>query len=143
MLYKYDIKQISRNDINYLITRNIDDSVYDLVDAYVSHNKNKCYEILSSLRIAKVDDTLILGSLIAKIREMSITRRLMDDRQSKSQIAELLNVKEGRAYYMMKNVSNYDYETLCKTLNHFLELDYQSKLGKVDLGIFLLSYLLS
>lgn len=142
MIYKYDSKNINLNDINALITRPLDDNVFSLVEAVISHNKVRSYEIYQDLINNNVDDSLILGSLIFKFREMAITKRLVLDKQSKASIAEILNIKEGRAYYMMKDVANFDIDEIEKKLNTLIDMDYKAKIGKIDLSNSLLAFLL-
>ncbi|MCR5787043.1 MAG: DNA polymerase III subunit delta [Acholeplasmatales bacterium] len=142
MIYKFDSKNITSADINALIIRPLDDNVFNLVEAVISHNKIKSYEIYQDLLASNVDNSLILGSLIFKFREMAITKRLVNDKMSKKEIAEVLNIKEGRAYYMMKDVANFDLDEIEKKLNMLIDYDYQAKMGKIDLGNSLVSFLL-
>jgi DNA polymerase III delta subunit len=65
---------------------------------------------------------------------MAMTKVLLNDKCDKAQIAEILNVKEGRAYYMIKNVSNVRSEDLIDKLNRLLDIDTKSKTGLVNLS---------
>jgi DNA polymerase-3 subunit delta len=132
--YKYDSKNINLNDINQLITKDLDDNIFDLVEEVIKNNKNKAYDIYKELLKKNTDESLILGSLIYKFKEMAMTKVLLNDKCDKAQIAEILNVKEGRAYYMIKNVSNVRSEDLIDKLNRLLDIDTKSKTGLVNLS---------
>lgn len=132
--YKYDSKNINLNDINQLITKDLDDNIFDLVEEVIKNNKIKAYDIYKELLKKNTDESLILGSLIYKFKEMAMTKVLLNDKCDKAQIAEILNVKEGRAYYMIKNVSNVRSEDLIDKLNRLLDIDTKSKTGLVNLS---------
>lgn len=132
--YKYDSKNINLNDINQLITKDLDDNIFDLVEEVIKNNKNKAYDIYKELLKKNTDESLILGSLIYKFKEMAMTKVLLNDKCDKAQISEILNVKEGRAYYMIKNVSNVRSEDLIDKLNRLLDIDTKSKTGLVNLS---------
>ena len=142
MIYKYDSKNINLNDVYSLITKDLDTNTFDLVDALISKDKRRTYEIYEDLKITNTDATVILGSLIYKFREMALTKKLVLDGVSKAELAEILNVKEGRAYYMIKTVANYSMDTLLEKLNELLDMDYKSKIGQTDLEKSLLTFLI-
>ena len=140
--YKFDSKNININDVNQLITLDLDDNIFNLVDEVIKNNKNKAYDIYKNLVKNNTDYSLILGSLIFKFREMAITKRLILDKCDKELISSILNVKEGRAYYMIKNVSNVKYEDLVEKLNKLLSIDYKTKVGLAQIDKEIESFIL-
>ncbi len=140
--YKFDSKNININDVNQLITLDLDDNIFNLVDEVIKNNKNKAYDIYKKLVKNNTDYSLILGSLIFKFREMAITKRLILDKCDKELISSILNVKEGRAYYMIKNVSNVKYEDLVEKLNKLLSIDYKTKVGLAQIDKEIESFIL-
>ena len=140
--YKLDYKNININDVNQLITLDLDDNIFNLVDEVIKNNKNKAYDIYKKLVKNNTDYSLILGSLIFKFREMAITKRLILDKCDKELISSILNVKEGRAYYMIKNVSNVKYEDLVEKLNKLLSIDYKTKVGLAQIDKEIESFIL-
>jgi len=142
MIYKYDSKNISYNDVANLVTRDLDSNVFDLIEHLISKDKKKAYDIYLDLKALNTDDTSILGSLIFKFREMALTKKLINGGASKQEIAQILNVKEGRAYYMIKNVSSFSLDTLVTKLNELLDIDYKSKIGLIKLDTALLTWII-
>jgi len=140
--YKFESKNININDVNQLITLDLDDNIFNLVDEVIKNNKNKAYDIYKNLVKNNTDYSLILGSLIFKFREMAITKRLILDKCDKELISSILNVKEGRAYYMIKNVSNVKYEDLVEKLNKLLSIDYKTKVGLAQIDKEIESFIL-
>ena len=142
MVYKFDSKNITLNDVYTMITKDLDSNVFDLVEAVIDKDKKKAYDIYLDLKASNVDDSSILGSLIFKFREMALTKKLVTSGTPKQELAQILNVKEGRAYFMIKNVSNYNLDTLVNKLNELLDIDYKSKIGLLDLEKSLLTWII-
>jgi DNA polymerase III delta subunit len=73
---------------------------------------------------------------------VALTKKLLNGGASKQEIAQIFNVKEGRAYYMVKNVSSLSLDTLVIKLNELLDIDYKSKVGLIKLDTALLTWII-
>lgn len=132
--YKAEEKVISQSDVEMLVTRNIDDNVYDLIKELIKRNKGKAYDIYVDLKNNNTQDSAILASLIYKFKEMYITKKLSLAKTSYDEMAEIHNLKNPKQmYYLVKDVQNIDLKTIETKLNELLDMDYRSKIGLINI----------
>jgi len=131
-IYKSDEKEISSSDINLLITRSVEDNVFDLVNAVLSRNVRKSYYIYFDLVSNNYDVLLLISLLLNKFNEIFIVKNLVESRVSKDEIMKTFKVSSGRAYYMIKDASRVSITTLKKQINMLNLLEYQIKSGQID-----------
>lgn len=142
MTYKYEDKIIRFTDVRLLVSKDLDDNIFDLVSAVIDGNKRKSMEIYDDLMVLNEDESRIISLLINKFNEMYQTKALVEKGYSKNDIANLFNYKPGRVYYMMKSASLVSMDKIKRNINDLIDIDYKIKSGQIDKTIALESYLL-
>ena len=142
LMYKYDDKQITKNDVALLVSKNLDLNVFDLVTAVIEKNKKKAIEIYNDLQVANVSATYLLGLLLSKFQEIFDVKVLIQGGYSQDLIASIFKVKSGRAYYMIKNAKNTTMQKIKDNLSLLNKLEYDIKSGKIEQSLGLELYFL-
>ncbi len=132
LMYKYEEKQINKNDVTLLVSKNLDLNVFDLVTAVVEKNKKKAIEIYNDLQVANVSATYLLGLLLSKFQEIFDVKVLIQGGYSQDLIASIFKVKSGRAYYMMKNANMLNMNLVKQKLEELTKLEYDIKSGRQE-----------
>ncbi len=142
ILYKYDEKKIKLEDIYTLSHREPEDNAYLLVNALMNQNKKEVYDIYLDLIESGADEGGILYLIINKMQELYEARILMDSSMTKSDIASILHISEGKAYYLMKDAKKMSVIEIKNKINKLVDIEYKYKVGEIDkklaLDLFLL-----
>jgi DNA polymerase-3 subunit delta len=135
LLYAEGLERIDLDMIKRVITKNVEDNVYEITNMLLENNRSKALEIYHDLVMHSEDPLRILGILVNKYREIIHTKMLLKDGKGKNEIAEHFRASSGRAYYMMKNAKSVRSEVVLKHLRTLEEIDYQIKTGQIDKNI--------
>ena len=132
MLYKYDDKKIDLNAVQTLVSKNLEENIYELTNSILSNNNNKTIEIYYDL-LAKSEDPLrIMNNVATKIRQLIHTKILLEKRYNQDEIKDHFNIKSGAAYYLIKDANAVSFELLESVLDKLSKLDFDIKTGKID-----------
>ena len=132
MLYKYDDKKIDLNSVQTLVSKNIEENIYELTNSILANNNNKTIEIYYDL-LAKSEDPLrIINNVVTKIRQLIHTKILLEKRYNQDEIKDHFNIKSGAAYYLIKDANAVSFELLESVLDKLSKLDFDIKTGKID-----------
>ena len=142
MCYKAEEKVIKTADIKKMIIPPLDDNIYELIDYVISDNKPRVFACLKDIKIHNLDSSGILGMLINKFQEMHNVSVLLKSKLTSDDIANIFNVKPGRAYYMVKNAKSTPLEVIDANLKRLNNLEYDIRSGKIDPNLGLELYLL-
>lgn len=130
-LYHED-KNISYNTIKLLVSRNLEDNIYNLLNAFVANDKRTLFSIYEDFMTLNEDEMRIISAISNKIEEILYTKILINKRASKDEIANYFKVKPGRAYYMMEAAKKITDSNIRLLIERITELDYKIKSGKID-----------
>jgi DNA polymerase III subunit delta len=142
MLFAYDTKEITEKAVVLLVSRNLEENIFELTNALLSKNQTKTIEIFYDLVARNEDPLRILNNIVGKVRELMHTKLLIDKGYRQDQIAEHFHIKSGRAYYLVKNATSVNFQALENHLKKLSKLDYDIKSGKIDKKLGLELYLL-
>lgn len=143
LLYAHDLEHIDINIIKKVITKNVEDNVYEITNALLERNQKKALDVYHDLILYSEDPLRILGTLINKYREMLHVRTLLDSGKTQVDVQELFQVSSGRAYYMVQNAKTARLDQIKEYLVHLEKLDYHIKIGRIDKKIALELFILS
>ncbi|MGM9970987.1 MAG: DNA polymerase III subunit delta [Anaeroplasmataceae bacterium] len=141
-LYKIEDKNITLEDVTLLVSKDLEDSIYPMIEAVLTKNKAKAMEIYKGLKQNSIDESMILASLISRFNELYQVKELVEAGYSKEKIALAFNYKPGRVYYLMKDASLVSSKQLKNNLRTLMDIDYNIKIGNVDKKVALELYLL-
>jgi len=132
LLYAHDSKVVDESTIDALITHKLDDNIFNIINLIMVHQKKEAYQKIDALLTAKEDPLRILTTMIQKFREILVTQSMIDKGYDQNQIAKTLNVKSGRAYYMVKNAKAFSKLRTIEALETLEKYDIQIKTGHID-----------
>lgn len=132
MLYNFEEKKITLSSVEQLVSKNLEENIYELTNSILSNNSNKTIEIYYDL-LAKSEDPLrIMNSIITKVRQLIHTKILLEKRYNQEEIKNHFNIKSGAAYYLIKEANAVSFELLESILERLSQLDFDIKTGKID-----------
>lgn len=144
-LYKIDDedKNITINDINKIAIRDYNDDVFDLVNAIINKNKDKAFELYFRLFQKDKDSINIIASVAGTIRNLYSVKVLQENKCSRDEIAEILDVKPYAVSKALENCNNYSSKKLLYLLNELSDIDYKTKSGNGQSKILFEMFLIS
>lgn len=142
MLFSYDSKSISEEDVVLLVSRNLEENIYELTNSLIEHNSAKTIEIYYDLMAKNEEPLRVMNNIVGKIRELMHTKLLLEKGYSQADIQDHFNIKSGRAFYLLKNANQVSYSILEEYIKKLATLDYEIKSGKIDKKIGLELFLL-
>lgn len=131
MLYHED-KNITYNSVKLLVSRNLDDNIFNLLNAFVANDKKALFSIYEDFMTLNEDEMRIISAISNKLEEILLTKVLINKKCSKDDIATYFKVKPGRAYYMMEAAKKISDNVLLSLVSRITELDCNIKTGKID-----------
>ncbi len=132
LLYAQGESTIDKSIVERVITRNIEDNVYEITNAMLEKNHKRALEVYHDLIMYSEDPLRILGIVVTKFREMLQVKTLLEQGKSQDDIQHYFNVKSGRAYYMVQNAKSVPKDKIEHHLRELEHLDYSIKSGRVD-----------
>lgn len=132
LLYAAGKTHVDDETLDRLITIQMEDNVFDIMNLLFANEKEAAFKRISLMLAAKEDPLRILSAFINKFREMVLTQSLMAEGMDQDAIQQYLNVKSGRAYYMMKNARQYPRAHVEKSLKQLEMYDLKIKTGLMD-----------
>jgi DNA polymerase-3 subunit delta len=132
LLYAEGMDYIYIDTIKKVITKNVEDNVYEITNNILENKRSEALEIYNDLIMHSEDPLRILGILVNKYREILLVKLLLKDGKDQSGVAAHYRCSSGRAYYMVKNARSVNMGTVKKHLIRLEELDHQIKSGRID-----------
>jgi DNA polymerase-3 subunit delta len=126
-------KEVITSDMVYeIVTKNIDDNIYELVNAFLENDVEKTMAIYFDLKSIKIDPIWILSVIVNKFQEILYTKELINMKYKTEDISNYFRASKGRTYYIIQNARNVDDLKLMNLLQEAEELDYKIKSGQID-----------
>lgn len=132
LLYSEGLRKINIDIIKKVITKNVEDNVYEITNAILDNKRSRALDIYNDLVMHSEDPLRIMNILINKYREILHVKLMINSGKDKNYIADYYRASPGRAYYMMKNARSVKMDIVKEHLMSLEKLDYQIKSGKID-----------
>lgn len=129
--------------IEQITIKDIDDNIFNLVNALVDKNKSKLIEIYEELKTINVSEIWMLSTISNKLLEILHTKALIRMGYNQKDIMTYFKVSNGRAYYMKKNADAMDDNLLDYYIDNIAKLDFEIKSGKIDKSLGMELFLLN
>lgn len=140
--FSKDKETITADMISEITSKDIDDNVFNLINALLDGNKVKMMDIYNDLISVQTNEVRIVSIISSKYLEMLHTKHLLKLGYSQKDIMSYFNVSSGRAYYMKRNAEIIDEKVLEKHISLLADLDYKIKSGQIDKRLGLETFLL-
>ena len=136
-LIEYEGKNgtIKKEDIDKLSIKELESRIFDLTDNLGKRDITKVLEMLKELLYNKEPIQKIFITLYGHFKKLYITKIAINE---KLNIAESLNLKPNQTFLVNKYTMQSKYfkeAELRKLLQEFIDLDYKSKSGAIDLNV--------
>ncbi len=124
--YKWEEKEITISDIKEVVSRNIEDNIFSLVDSILNGNKKDSFAMYQNLLLHGEQASSVLSKLANKIRLIYQVKILAKDGSSDQEIGKKLSVHP----YPVKLAREASYK-----YSEGMLLEYLQKLAQVDLNM--------
>jgi DNA polymerase III subunit delta len=131
-LYRLDDKQITRDDIEFLVKKDLDKTIFDLINSVEKGTKNRSFDIYKELKEQNEEDMKILSMLANNYRLIYQVKNLTYTKTD-DEIKEILGIANPKRISVLRNKGyNYTNKDLEDILIFLAELDYKIKTGLID-----------
>jgi DNA polymerase-3 subunit delta len=131
-LYAYDQKFIDVKAIRLLVSKNLDENMYELLSAILNKEKTKAIQIYYDLLVTNVQPVQIIGYISNRVRDLIHTSLLVSRNYTTDMIAKHFKISDGRAYYMVRDAKRLNINELESYLQQLSDLDFDIKSGNID-----------
>lgn len=133
--------KITEKDVELLSTRQFESIIFDLTDSLGAKQTEKALNVLDNLLYQKEPLQKILITLYNHFKKLYLCKTALDLNKD---IVDTLNLKPNQSFLIAKykkQAACFNNEDLKKILDEFVDLDYNSKIGNIDIDVGLRSIL--
>ena len=134
--YKSDSKIISREDIDLLISDNIDNVIYEFTNAIIDNDYDKIKIMYDKFMLDNISIDYLITSVFGNFRACLIVKILNNKNMSNFDIAKIINKKEFYVKKTLDRLYGYTVDDLKKYINKLAMIDRNLKSGKDNVGKF-------
>lgn len=143
MLYKANEKEITVKDVDEMVSRSLEDNVFELIDYVLRKETAKSLLIYRDLLKFNEEPIKINAILASQFRLMLQCKVLYKRGYSQKEIASYLKVHPYRVKLAMEKANNYNDKVLINTLYDLGDIDFKIKSGQVNKELALELFFLS
>lgn len=133
--YKDNDKNVTKDDIINLTSKNIDIDIFEFIDTLINKDKAKTIETYYEMLKNGEEPIKILVILANQFRIMYQAKELYKQGYSGNDIASSIGIHPYRIKLALEKVRNYDSEILLNYLSKLADLDYDIKVGNLDASL--------
>ena len=142
MLYYNFPCRIKYQDVVSIVGTELDNNNFHFVEAVVSKKLDVALKTLNSLKVYKVDATVLTILLAREYRLMYYVKKMYQNKSSLSDICEYLNLADWQVNKLYNNGVHYSENELLKNLVDLCNIDMNIKKGLWDKDTALYGFLL-
>lgn len=132
--YARDEGIITVDVVSTVVVKEIQNDVFALSNAIIGQDRPQVIAIYQEL-IQNGYDSGYLFNLISKsMRELLVVNTMLKGGRRQADIAGVMGVSSGRAYFMVKNARALNYQKTSKYVAKLCDLDYKIKSGQTDVN---------
>lgn len=141
MYYKDTNKKITKEDIENVITENIEDNVFSLTDAILNKDTNKKIKIYKDLLLMGEEPIKLIAMIANQFRLLLQVKLMVKNDYKQNEMATIIKEHPYRVKLALN--SNYSINEITDNIKKLYKLDYDIKTGNIDKNFGLELYLLS
>jgi DNA polymerase-3 subunit delta len=131
-LLLYKMNDITLKDVELLITKPLEDNIFDILDKLLHGKKNDAIEIYRDLLLQKVEPVVLISIISTTLTYLDRVLYLNSLRQSYTQIASETKSNPYRVMVTLKDFRNVDKGLISSALDSLYELDKTIKHNNID-----------
>src|SRR5690554_2624690 len=125
-------KLVTSDDVNNVVTREIESEVFALTNAIMQKDKEKIILIYKDLRKSGKDAMQLIGLVSRSLADIFIASKLLKKGVNQSGVAKAMKISSGRAYYLLRDAKSFSEEDLEQNILNLANTDYKIKTGQID-----------
>ena len=123
---------ITKTVVSHLVTRPLEDNVFELVHAVVEKDKRKAFQIWKDLCVVNTDAIYLVALLSSQFRFLFQVKTLLNQGENKDGITSILHAHPYRVKLAINDVNCISNSYLMEMLAKLATLDQQLKAGLLD-----------
>ena len=131
-MYKIDNKTITKDDIDKITIKNMENEIFDLTDAVIKGDVPLSLELLDNFVKKDYDEIQIMVLLANQFRFLFQVKRLLNKNKTYNEIAKILEVNPYRVKFTINKLYSYSEQTLLDNISRLAKLDHDIKLGLIN-----------
>lgn len=128
----YKENNITLDDVKAIVSKPIDENVFDLVNNLLSGNKDKVISIYKDFKILNVQPVMLINLLTTNLSFLNKVHLLREDGNDESDIIRILKANPYQVKIALNNLRKIKYERIEKALDDLFELDRKIKHSEID-----------
>ncbi len=134
---------VTKEDIDLLVTPKLEDKVFDMVDSMLSGKSEIAITLLSDLITLKTEPTQIMGAIIYNLDKISCVKILAASGKSAGEIASALKIAPFIAKKFFSLASKFTSEKLKELITKATKTDIELKTNSMDNNVLLQLFIMS
>lgn len=130
-IYLYD-DEITYEVVKKLVSKPLEDNVFELANAVVSHHTKKAFEIWNDLNVLNTNPIQLIAVLASQFRFLYQVKELHQEGYSEKEITEILQAHPYRVKVSLDTSYRLKLEDMLTVLHQLATLDQNIKSGKID-----------
>lgn len=130
LIYKDDDKNIAIEDVTNVISKSIEDNVFELTNAIMEKNEARIIKIYKDLLLSGEESIKLIVLIANQLRLILQVKLMIKNGYKESEMASIISEHPYRIKLAIK--SKFKIKELIYYLDELEELDYNIKSGKVD-----------
>ena len=127
-----DRKKIDKKDIDEIVTRNIDDKIYNLIDLYNSNKKEEALKFYGDLITEGEKVGGIFATFSYNYSNLLVCKDLMQRGKGQKEIAELMAIEPWRVSKLMNANKSVTLDTLKEKMKRITDISLSRVKGNLD-----------
>ena len=132
MIYKIEDKDITNKDIDILVMSTMEDEIFALTDAIITHNIDKSLYLMNEFLNKSYDETGLIVLIASQFRFMFQVKRLLNKGKNNNDIAKILEVNPYRVKFTIQKLYYYTEDMLLDYIKKLAKMDRDIKLGAIN-----------
>lgn len=132
MSHNNEKKNITTSDLELLMVKSVESSIFRLVDCICENNKKKSFEVLDEMLLNNTPEQFIIHMITRQYRMLYQYVILQKKGYTFNEIINKMKIKNFVASKLEKQSKNLKMETIEYYMKRFLEIDRKIKVGEID-----------
>ena len=125
-------KHITYDIVDTLVSKPLDENVFDLTSAILQKDRQKMFMIYHDLMILNEEPIKLIVLIANQMRLIYQVKLLVRKGYNDKEIGKILSINHYRLKYLRQEGQDYDLNELLECIDQLSKLDVEIKTGKID-----------